>query len=351
MGITFVVGSGRCGSTMLSRALQAHPDVLSMNEFFTSVACRGTVGFGDRTVGGREFWAVLGGPVRPLDAIAASTHPMPELLYPYASGRFRPETGVPTVSHMTLPALTGAPDALHDELAGAVSAWPARNLPDQYRALFEHLRQRQNASVVVERSGASLAFLPALRAMFPEARFVHLSRSGPAVALSMSRHIGFRTLLLRTQAMTLLGLTSPFELGPEHVRLLPGHLAHLAEDVDCDLVMRSPIPLAAFGAFWSHLVVQGVDEMASLPADRRMALSYEEILDDPEHHFARLAVFAGADPHPGWLREAAASVIRTDRTPVTDPDTLDACTPGTRALDRQTALFTGVPDTVPANTR
>ncbi|MER8046930.1 sulfotransferase [Streptomyces sp. NPDC094032] len=345
MSITFVVGTGRCGSTMLSRALQAHPDVLSMNEFFTSVACRGTLGFGDRQVDGREFWAVLGGPVRPLDAIAASAYPMPELLYPYGSGRFRPETGVPTVSHMTLPALTDTPDALYDALADAVSGWPSRTLPDQYRALFADLRRRENTSVVVERSGASLAFLPALRAMFPEARFVHLSRSGPDVALSMSRHIGFRALLLRTEAMALLGLASPFELGPEHVRLLPDHLAHLADDVDCDLVMRSPIPLAAFGAFWSRLVVRGVEELAHVPADRRMSLSYEEILDDPEGQFARLAAFAGADPHPGWLRGAAASVLRTDRPPVTDPDTLTACEPGTRALAHQATLFADTADT------
>ncbi|MFJ8434152.1 sulfotransferase [Kitasatospora sp. NPDC094019] len=350
MSITFVVGTGRCGSTLLSRALQAHPDVLSMNEFFTSVACRGTLGFGDREVDGREFWSILGGPVRPLDAIAASAHPMPELLYPYASGRFRPGTGVPTVSHMTLPALTDTPDALHDELADAVPAWPVRTLPDQYRALFADLQRRWNTQVVVERSGASLAFLPTLRAMFPEARFVHLSRSGPDVALSMSRHIGFRTLLLRTEAMTLLGLTSPFELGPEHIPLLPDHLAHLAGDVDCDLVMRAPIPLAAFGAFWSHLVVQGVAELAQLPADRRMALSYEEILDDPEHHFARLAAFAGADPHPAWLRGAAASVVRTERPPVTDPDTLDACAAGARALARQASLLAGTPAPVPAST-
>ncbi|MFB9369851.1 sulfotransferase [Kitasatospora albolonga] len=344
MSITFVVGTGRCGSTMLSRALQAHPDVLSLNELFTSLACRGTLGFGGRTVDGREFWEVLGGPVRPLDAIAASPYPMPELLYPYGSGRFRPGTGVPTVSHMTLPALTADPDALHDELAAAVPTWPARPLPGQYRVLFEELRQRENASVVVERSGASLAFLPALRAMFPEARFVHLSRSGPAVALSMSRHIGFRTLLLRTEAMTLLGLSSPFELGPEHITSLPGHLAHLAGDVDCELVMRTPVPLAAFAGFWSRLVVQGVDELTHLPADRRMALSYEELLDDPEQHFARLAAFAGAETHPGWLREAAASVLRTDRPPVTDPDTLRACAPGDRALARQAALFGGSPE-------
>ncbi|MFD4385700.1 sulfotransferase [Streptomyces sp. NPDC058495] len=339
MSITFIVGSGRCGSTMVSRALQAHPDVLSMNEFFTSLACKGDGAFEQREIDGTGFWSILSEPARPLDAIAASSHPMPELLYPYTRGRFRPETGVPAIAHMSLPALTSDPDTLHDDLAAVVPGWPSRTPADHYRELFAELGRRERTSVVVERSGASLAFLPALRVMFPEARFVHLSRSGPAVAMSMSRHIGFRTLLLRREAMGLLGLTSPFQLGPEHAALLPDHLAHLAGDVDCDLVMRTPIPLAAFGQFWSQLITQGVDEFTQLPPDQRMSLAYEDILDRPEHHFGRLATFAGAEPHPTWLRDASASVIRTDRRPVTDPDTLAACASGNAALERQARLF------------
>ncbi|MER7759190.1 sulfotransferase [Streptomyces sp. NPDC097619] len=339
MDITFIVGTGRCGSTMLSRALQAHPGVLSMNEFFTSLACTGEAPFRGEAWTGPEFWSVLSGPARPLDAIAGSRHPMPELLYPYGRGRFTPETGVPAISHMALPALGPDPDALYDELAAVVPGRPRSTPSEHYRALFAELAARAGNAVVVERSGASLAFLPALRALFPEARFVHLHRSGPAVALSMSRHIGFRTLLLRTEAMGLLGLDSPFAIGPEHARELPERLAHLAGEVDCDLVMRTPLPLAAFGGFWSGLIGRGVAELVELPPERRMSLSYEEILDRPEHHFARLAAFAGAEAHPDWLRGAAASVVRAERPPVTDADTLAACAPGEEALERQARLF------------
>ncbi|MFF4321168.1 sulfotransferase [Streptomyces sp. NPDC001568] len=310
-----------------------------MNEFFTSLACRGNAAFEGGVLDGNDFWSLLSGPARPLDAIAASGFPMPELLYPYGQGRFGPESGVPAISHMALPALTANPDTLHDELAATIPGWPARPAADQYRALFAELGQRLGGTVVVERSGASLAFLPALRVMFPEARFVHLSRSGPACALSMSRHIGFRTLLLRTEAMVLLGLTSPFQIGPEHADSLPQHLVHLAGNVDCEFVMRAPIPLAEFGTFWSGLITRGVEEFMHLPAERRMALSYEDILDEPEHHLARLATFAEAEPYPAWLRDAAASVIRTDRPPVTDPDTLAACAPGELALQRQNQPF------------
>ncbi|MER5889582.1 sulfotransferase [Streptomyces sp. NPDC001941] len=335
MSITFVVGTGRCGSTMLSRALHSHPDILSVNEFFTSLAAKGDAAFQDVALDGQRFWALLSGPARPFDAIAASAFRTPEMLYPYEQGRFRPGTGVPAIAHMTLPALTADPDALYDDLADAIPTWPVRPVADHYRAFFADLAQRLGRTVVVERSGASLAFLPALRVLFPEARFVHLSRSGPDCALSMSRHAAFRILLLRTEAMNLLGLASPFDIGPEHAAQLPDHLAHLAGEVDCDLVMRTPIPLAAFGGLWSHLMTQGVEEFLRLPPERRMALAYEDILDDPAHHLGRLADFTGTTAHPAWLREAAATVVPPQRPPVTDPDTLAACAPGEHALQRQ----------------
>ena len=34
----FVVGTGRCGSTMLSNMLRIHPEVLSLSEFMVAIA-------------------------------------------------------------------------------------------------------------------------------------------------------------------------------------------------------------------------------------------------------------------------------------------------------------------------
>ncbi|NVI87000.1 sulfotransferase [Actinomadura sp. BRA 177] len=40
MRLTFIVGTGRCGSTLLSRLLHTHPDMLSLNELFTPMRPR-----------------------------------------------------------------------------------------------------------------------------------------------------------------------------------------------------------------------------------------------------------------------------------------------------------------------
>ncbi|MFD7735013.1 sulfotransferase [Kitasatospora phosalacinea] len=332
MDITFIVGTGRCGSTMFSRMLRAHPDVLSVNELFASLACRGDRAFRAPPTDGAGFWSLLSRPSHQLDAVAASEYRPPEMVYPYTHGRFRPLAGMPAIAHMVLPALTAGPDAPYDDLSATVPHWPYRPLADHYRELFADLGPRLGRSVVVERSGASLAVLPALRAMFPEARFVHLSRSGPACALSMSRHIAFRMMLLRTEAAKAFGACASFGLRPEHATALPGRM-------DCDLVMRALLPLAAFGRFWSDLVTSGVDDFLRLPPERRAALSYEDVLERPEHHLERLASFIGVDPDPAWLHGVAASVVRRSRPPVTDPDTLAACAPGERALERQGRLL------------
>jgi hypothetical protein len=39
----FVVGTGRCGSTLVSNILRAHPGVLSLSEFFTFITDLGTL--------------------------------------------------------------------------------------------------------------------------------------------------------------------------------------------------------------------------------------------------------------------------------------------------------------------
>src|ERR1035438_581523 len=71
--LTFVVGTGRCGSTMLSAILREHPDVLSMSEFFGTLrtALRGSR-FPEGELDGRELWHLLASPFPMLDEMISS---------------------------------------------------------------------------------------------------------------------------------------------------------------------------------------------------------------------------------------------------------------------------------------
>ncbi|MEU7041113.1 sulfotransferase [Streptomyces varsoviensis] len=335
--LTFVVGTGRSGSTALSHIVNAHPDVLSLSELMASV---GSDGLPAEELDGGEFWRLLAEPNRVFDAMTRSGVPLPEFVYIREPGRFGVETtGIPALSLMVLPHLTDDPDGLFDELEAEVPRWPARSAGEHYEALFRTLCARFGRGAVVERSGYSTHLVPRLRAAFPRARFVHLFRDGPDCALSMSRHVGFRMIYLLRELRDRAGVREMRELTEEHVRALPPEMsALLGPRFDPALVRDRDLPLEDFGALWSELVAQGEEYLREVPADMRTRLSYEDLLDAPREELTRLAEFIGVEPLPQWL-DAGSDLLDSGRRgaslrlPSRELDALkERCAPGVRAL-------------------
>ncbi|MFJ3306779.1 sulfotransferase family protein [Streptomyces sp. NPDC086549] len=335
--LTFVIGTGRSGSTALSRILNSHPDVLSLNEFMASV---GDAAFPEGKVTGEEFWQSLFRPAPHFERMIRSGLPLPEFLYTRRPGRYTAKTtGIPALSLMVLPHLSDDPDGLLDELCAAVVRWPVRTAAEHHRALFGLLCARFGRTAVVERSGYSTGWAPRLRAAFPDARFVHLFRDGPDCALSMSRHPGYRTISLLREIKARAGIDSFADLTDAHARSLPADLSPLLDErFDPALVLDRDVPLRTFGSLWSELVTEGSEFLGRLPADQRTTLAYEDLLDDPAAELTRLAAFIGVSPLPQWLNIASALLDHSRRgsarkLPAAELDELrDSCAPGTRVL-------------------
>lgn len=335
MSLTFVVGTGRCGSTMLSKALHAHPQVVSLSEFFASLRNRA---FPAEPLDGRRFWRLLSAPDTRVDAMVRSGLRTAEQRYAYATGRFREVSGVPAISHMTLPALSDDPDRLYDELAGEVPSWPLRPVGEHYRALFGWLTARFGRPVLVERSGASLLYVRRLRTLFPEARFVHMYRDGPDCALSMSRHYGFRLMMLPRVAARAVGVPVAGLIKNHRDRLPADYQRFFSEDFSEESLMAADLPLRDFGEFWSGMIRHGVRELAD--ADR-LDLRYERLLAEPRAQLTTLASYLGVAADAGWLDRAAAGMDasrcgaaeRLDRAHRTELEA--ACAPGEQALTDQ----------------
>ena len=339
--LTFVVGTGRSGSTALSRVLREHPAVLSLNELGATAMRPATLG--EEPLSGQEFWARVTEPNPMFDSMIRSGVPLPEFLYNRSPGRYAAETtGIPALSLMVLPHLTDDPDGLLDALAPRVTGRPVCPGPRHWEALFEALAELGGgASAAVERSGYSTGSIPALRRAFPYARFVHLFRDGPDCALSMSRHTGYRFITQLLEMTELAGVASPSELTPERVAALPPHLsALLTERFDPALILERPLPVTRFGALWSRLVAEGIENLSAVPEEVCTALSYERLLAAPHTELARLARFLDVDPLPAWLDKGATMLDGSRRGAALrlPPGELaalrESCAPGTAALRR-----------------
>jgi hypothetical protein len=344
--LTFVVGTGRCGSTLLSQILSVHPDVLSVSEFLSvlkSARGRWDVPAGD--LDGRDLWKLLSTNV-PVSDGSEPQRNRPVASYKTRRSRYTTGPSVPLLCYHTLPMLTDDPDALYDQLGAEVPGWPRRPAAEQYRALFGFLARRLGRRVVVERSGASMLLVGLLRELFPEARFVHMYRDGPDCALSMSRHPSFRRealAVLAARAARATGIANPSAEDLETVA--GGEFAGLIRPpYDGDRLMGYPVPVSFFAELmWSDMLRRGLTELGGMPADVWTSLKYEDLLARPGPELTRLAGFIGVAPESRWL-EMAAKLIDPANTGQAaaqlDPITLDAvraaCEPGLRAIDAVT---------------
>ncbi len=314
----FIVGTGRCGSTLLSRCLSMHPDVLSLSElmvFATDLGGRIAQAFPQGPVSGPALWRILGGAHPRHTLMLRHDVMMDEALYrPGPGRRFDRDSGIPAIAATTLPALTDDPDALFDRVAAIAASLPPAPIGVQYTALFDRLRDAFGARLWVERSGGSLRIVRRLREHFPEARFVHIVRDGRDVALSMSRHYGFRLAFAAAQITEILGV-DPYEHADRRWEAdLPDNLLpYLPERFDAAAFRADTTPLPLCGHYWSGEIRNGLDALRGLSSDRLLTLRYEELLAEPKAVLERLFGFflRGDD---GFDLDACAALIRSPRS-------------------------------------
>ena len=337
----FIVSAGRSGSTMLSQLLALHPEVLSLSELWNALH---PLAFRKDPIAGPDLWSVLSEP-RPRHTawlrLMERGLVIDEFRYPLASAlRFR-ETGIPPLLAMTLPAITGDPDGLHEALRVFVQSLPEDRIQRQYLRVFHWLCARLGRRIWCERSGASLGLVHPLSHFFPAARFIHVFRDGREFAVSASRFAPMRMGMIgaifkrRFGAAPYLapGYQAPADLPPAWRGLVP-------ESFDVDVFNRFELPIDQIGTAWSEMIAVGEKLLGKVPAERVLRVRYESVLDAPGAELQRIVRFMdpGLDD-PSWLAEAAARVRKNPPKWVTLPTgeraRLEAaCAPGMELLRR-----------------
>ncbi len=314
----FVVGTGRCGSTLLSTMLAEHADVVSINELLAELDPGRR--FRPGAIDGDAVADLLGTEQRVVNEVLARGYTAPEVQYPFGAPYARYEAGGPLPAPLlsALPRLSDDPDVLFDELVAFARSLLAQPMADHYRALFDWLARRAGGSIWIERSGASIDFLGDLVEVFPRARFVHIHRDGHEAALSMREYPFFRL------AMAVL-----FGLFPD-----------TDEETAVRHALGTPPPVGIVGQYWSDQILHGFRALAHLDADQYLEVRFEELLSRPRPTLQRIGDHFELPPDDGFLDRAAALVrglpeARFPSLPADEQEELRrACRPGQVLLGR-----------------
>ena len=303
----FVVSTGRCGSTMLSNMLRLNPEILSLSEFL-AMLLPDPLPQGE--LDAAAYWRLLTKPWPFFRHAYRVGVRVPEFLYlPGPDSRFTAASGIPPILITALPHLSDDPEWLYDEVEAFVAGLTPASAPAQHRRLFGWLRDRLGAHVWVERSGSSLLYLRRLADLFPDAKFVHLYRDGRECAYSMSRNAGYRLGAVAMMLHSRLGMSPYLSDGRPPDQVPPDLRPFMPETFDHEVFERFEVPVAELGQFWSDMIMPALDVLSSLPPERVLQLSYEDVVAEPRQALQRLARFAGL-PHVdgGWLDRAAELV-------------------------------------------
>jgi hypothetical protein len=239
----FVLGTGRCGSSLVQELIARHPDV----GFVSNVDDRMQV----------------------LDVKGRWNNPVYRMIPPRFTRkgriRFAPSEGYRALGRRVSPIVCEPP---RDLLASDASPWLATRL----RSFFESRYEAQQRQVFVHKfTGWSRARF--LNEVFPKARFVHVYRDGRAVANSLVQMPWWSG-----------------HKGPDRWRW--GDLT--PEDrLAWDESGRSWPVLAAIE--WRILIDSLLESQRQLPPGQWLPIKYEDLIRDPDHWLARILDFAGLE--------------------------------------------------------
>lgn len=305
----FIVGTGRCGSTILSKMLNAHPDVCVLSEFL--VALDAAKKYGERDVTGAELADICDCGLRSNGEFKqiARFLKTPEINFDIESpppgvgpGSYRDRV-YPELILLPLSAIfDDAPEAF-EELVEFARKRPTRPLSKQLAALFGWVTARAGKKIWIERSGGTLAQLPELIELFPNARFLHLHRNPLDVALSMKTHhhmrlFAFKHYGLRTRS----GLAwSDLEAGDfdDSRPMSP----HLREIFDHD------VPLEIFLKDWNEMMLRAFASVKHLAPEQYAEVTFEDLVAGPQQSLRGIVEFFELPDRPGWTDEGAAMLV------------------------------------------
>jgi hypothetical protein len=258
----FVISNGRSGSTLVHELLARHPDVGFVSNLEDRLP-------GLPPAAGRFNNAVY--------------RRVPPALTRKGRVRYAPSEAWRALARQVSPMLI---NPARDLVAADAIPW----VVDRFQQFFAE-RARAQAKPVFLHKLTGWPRSGFIRAVFPDARFIHVVRDGRAVVASDLRVDWWRG----------------WE-GPNGLRAGSLPAAYLAE---WEASERSFPVLAGLG--WKVAMDAYAAARALVPAGQWLDLRFEDLLTDPPTRAKELLSFAGLPPHPAFDAALARTRFRTDR--------------------------------------
>lgn len=315
----FITGTGRCGSTILSRMLMNHPDACVLREFLSILDFRRMT---HEEVSGEGLATLISGDLHPVILFLQRGGTMQEILYKLSDAeKKQPRWSKPGILLTTLPYLTDKPEKLFGELMDWAKKQPTAPLSVHYPRLFKLIAEKTGRPIPIEASASGNIDL----AIFPNSRILQIHRSGPEVVLSMCAHPWFRMMasmminpLSDEEVKAAVECSEPEESDPILKRMK-------MKDEDLYPVLIH---------FWTISLAQNYRVLQHVPPENYMEVSFEELAQDPRSHLLKIAdFFELPDRGEAWLDEASKLLKPVKlRLPETDEKTQQylqqMCSPG-----------------------
>ena len=323
----FVVGTGRCGSTLLSNMLAMHPQGLVIPECL-GAADRMTA-FKPGPVTRDELKELMLSNVPVIDLAVHRGNITKEQQYEVENAA---SFKIPAYLYITFPMLTDKPDLLFAEMMASVESFPTQTMTAHYRQIFSWLQQKFGKTFWIERSGSSIEYMPEMARTFPNAKYLHIHRDGPDAVLSMYNHFYFQMLV------------SLFTYPPTRAELEQTELAGAPIRVDDSISRRLGVDrpsVEQFAAYWNYQLQVGYATFAKLDAAQFMDIRFEDLIAQPHDVLQSIADFFEMPDSPGWIDKAAGMVDAAEvkssvnKLPeAQQASLLKACEPGRILLGR-----------------
>jgi len=329
--LTFIISTGRCGSTFLGDQLAASP--------LTAVASELSIALEVANGPDSDHAVTVTSPVD----LLRRPNPILALLGRYdllpSEVLDSPANDSPALLFTAFPSLFGpgqpAASALDDLLTDAED-WPHEPTVQVLARTMQWIQTRTGARCLVERSGASLAAASTLVETFGHARFLHLHRSGVGVARSMAAHPVFKLDALRRKvaAQHRVDIFAPDLSAAVQEQLVDeyGPLFPFAFHPD-RFVHHFPLGDTHFGTLWSLMMMRGCAALNTLPPEQLRHVSYESLGEAPHHVGRQISAFVGLPADDPWVAALAAD-IRPSTAGAPSPALERACALGERIRAR-----------------